>query len=79
MKSFVNNFYDYEYTGELAENNGEENGDDEEIAIKLKGEGNARNENNENFIEIDYPFLFQIILDSKKKMYFINNFPKIGQ
>ena len=26
-----------------------------------------------------YLFLFQIVLDLKKKKFFINNFPKIGQ
>ena len=53
MKSFVNNLYDYDYPGEQAESNEEESGDDEEIAIKLTGEENAANENNENVIEID--------------------------
>ena len=52
MKSFINDLYDYDYTREQAENNEEESGDDEEIDIKLKGEGNATNENNENVIEI---------------------------
>ena len=56
MKIFVNDLYDYDYTGEQAENNEEESGDDEEVDIKLKGERNATNENNENVIEIDYPF-----------------------
>ena len=79
MKSFVNDLYDYDYTGEQAENNEEESGDDEEVDIKLKGERNATNENNENVIEIDYPFLLQIVFDLKKKMFFINNFPKISQ
>ena len=74
MKSFVNDLYDYDYTGEQAEKNEEESGDEEEIDIKVKGEGNATNENNENVIEIDYPFLFQIVLDLKKKMFLINNF-----
>ena len=35
MKSFINDLYDYDYTGEQAENNREESGDDEEIDIKL--------------------------------------------
>ena len=35
MKSFVNDIYDYDSTGEQAENNEEESGDDEEIDIKL--------------------------------------------
>ena len=76
MKSFVNG-----YTGEQAENDKEESGDDhEEIEIKLKGEENATNENNEYVIETDYPFLFQIVLDLKKKCFsLINNFPKISQ
>ena len=34
MKSFVNDLYDYDYTGEQAENNKEESWDDEEIDIK---------------------------------------------
>ena len=50
MKSFVNDLYDYDYTGEQAENNKEESGDNEQINRKLTGEENATNE---NFIEID--------------------------
>ena len=50
MKSFVNDLYDYDYTGEQAESNEEESGDDEEINRKLTGEENATNE---NVIEID--------------------------
>ena len=65
MLSFVNDLYDYNYTGEQRENNEEES--DKEIYVKLKGEGNTTNENNENFIEIGYPFLIQIVLDLKKK------------
>ena len=53
MKSFVNDLYDYIQTGEQAENNKEESGDDEEIDIKLIGDENATNVNNENVIEID--------------------------
>ena len=53
MKSFVNDLYDYIYTGEQAENNKDESGDDEGIDIKLIGDENATNANNENFIEID--------------------------
>ena len=80
MKSFVNNLYDNDYTGEQAEYNEEQNGDNEEIDIKINGKGNATNENNENVIEIEYPFLFQIVFDlNKKKKFFINNFPKISQ
>ena len=64
MKRFVNDLYYYDYTGEKAESNEEESGDNEEIDIKLTGEKNATNENNENVIEMDllfmYPFLFQI-------------------
>ena len=71
MKSFVNDLYDYNYTGEQVENNAEESGDDEEIDIKLTGEENATNENNENVIEMDlmfmYRFLFQLVLDMKKR------------
>ena len=71
IKSFVNDLYDYNYIGEQAENNEEESGDDEEVDMKLIGEENATNENNENVIEIDllfmYPFSFQIVLDLKKK------------
>ena len=83
MKIFVNDLYDYDYIGEQAENNEEESGDDEEVDMKLIGEENATNENNENVIEIDllfmYPFSFQIVLDLKKKKIFINDFPKISQ
>ena len=50
MKKFVNDLYDYDYTGEQAENNKEEKKD---IDIRLTGEENATNENNENVIEID--------------------------
>ena len=52
IKSFVNDLYDYRYTGEQAENE-EESGDDEEIDIKLTGEENSTNENDENVIGID--------------------------
>ena len=73
MKSFINDLYDYAYTGEQAENNDEKSGDNEEIKIKLTEEENATNENNENVIKIDllfvYPFLFQIVLDLKKKRF----------
>ena len=75
MKSFINDLYDYDCTEEQAENNEEESGDDEEIERELKGERSATNENNKNVIEIDYPLLFQIVLDLKKKIFFINNFP----
>ena len=72
MKSFVNDLYDYIYTGEQAENNKDESGDDEGIYIKLIGDENATNANNENVIEIDWlfmcPFLFQIVLDLEKKI-----------
>ena len=82
MKSFVNDLYDYNYTGEQVENNAEESGDDEEIDIKLTGEENATNENNENVIEMDlmfmYRFLFQLVLDMKKRKIFINNLVKSG-
>ena len=52
-RSSVNDLYDDDYTGEQVENNEEESGDDEEFDIKLTGEENARNKNNENVIEID--------------------------
>ena len=66
-------------TGVQAENNEEESGNDKENDIKLKGVGNTTIENNKNVIEIDYPILFQIVLDLKKNMFFINNFSKISQ
>ena len=53
MKSFFNDLYDYDHTGEHSENNEEDSGDDEEMDIKLTGEENATIENNENVIEID--------------------------
>ena len=77
MKSFINDLYDHDYTGEQAVNNEKESGDDEEINIKLKGEGNATNENNENVIEIDYPLSFQIVLDLKKKCFSLIIFQKL--
>ena len=46
MKSFVKDLYDYAYTGEQAENNDEESGEDEEIDVKLTGEKNATNDSN---------------------------------
>ena len=49
---FFNELYDYDYTGELIKNNEEESGEDEEIDIKLTGEENATNKNNENVIEM---------------------------
>ena len=83
INSFLNDLYGYAYTAEQEESNDEESGDDEEIDIKLTEEENATNENNENVLKIDllfvYPFLFQIVLDLKKKMLLINNFPKIIQ
>ena len=53
VKKFLNDLYDYDYTGEQAETNEEEIGDDEEIFVKLPEEENVRNENKENVIEID--------------------------
>ena len=53
MRSFVNDLYDYEYTGEQAENNEEESGGNEEIDVKLRRQENVTNENNENVTEID--------------------------
>ena len=58
MKSFVNDLCDYNYTGQLVENNDEESGDEEEIDKKLTGEENATNENNENVIEMDLLFMY---------------------
>ena len=53
MKCFLTDLYDYDYTGEQAENNQEGSGDDEEINIKLTGEENAINEICEDIIERD--------------------------
>ena len=53
MKSFVNDLYEYDYTGEQTKNNEEESSDDEEIDIQITVEENATNENNKNVIEID--------------------------
>ena len=53
MKSFFNNLYENDYTGEQTENSVEESGEDKEIDIKLTGEENAANENNHNVIEIE--------------------------
>ena len=53
MRSFVNDLYDYEYTGEQAESNEEESGCNEETDVKLRGQKNVTNENNENVTEID--------------------------
>ena len=78
---FFNELYDYDYTGELIKNNEEESGEDEEIDIKLTGEENATNKNNENITEIGqlflYPFLFEIAIDLKNKNVFhLIDFPK---
>ena len=53
MRSFVNDLYDYEYTGQQAENNEEKSGGNEEIDVKLRRQENVTNENNENVTEID--------------------------
>ena len=53
MKRCFSDLYDYDYTGQRVENNEEESGDDEKIYIKLIGEENVTNKNNENVIEID--------------------------
>ena len=54
MKSFVNDLYEYNYTGEQAKkNNEEDSSDNEEIDIQITVEENAKNENNKNAIEID--------------------------
>ena len=63
MRDFVSDLYDYNYNGAQPGNNEEDSDGDEEIDIKLKGEENATNENNENVIEsrliVYYTFLFQ--------------------
>ena len=73
MKRFVNDLYDYDYTEVQAEDNEEESGENEKVDMKITGEENATNENNENVIEIDalfmYPFLFQIVLDLEKNVF----------
>ena len=79
MKSFINDLYDHDYTGEQAVNNEEESGDDEEINIKLKGEGNATNENNEKCYRNRLSAFISNSTWFEKKMFFINNFPKISQ
>ena len=43
MKSFVNDLYEYNYTGEQAKNNEEESSDDEEIYIQITVEENPTN------------------------------------
>ena len=53
MKSFANDLYEYDYTGEQAKKNEEEGSDDEEIDIQITVEDNATNENNKNVIELD--------------------------
>ena len=53
MKSFVNDLYKYNYTGEQEKNNEEKSSDDEEIDIQITVEENATNENNKNVVEID--------------------------
>ena len=53
MKSFVNDLYEYDYTGEQPKNNKEKSSDDEEIDIQITVEENATNEYNKNVIEIN--------------------------
>ena len=53
MKSFVNDLYEYDYTGEHATNDEEQSSDVKEIDIQITVEENATNENNKNVIEID--------------------------
>ena len=53
MKNFVNDLYEYDYTGEQVKHNEEESSDNEEIDIQITVEENATNENNKNVIEID--------------------------
>ena len=64
MKSFIKYLYDYAYTGEQAENNDEESGEDEEIDVKLTGEKNPTNDSNGHVIEIDLLFVFVSIFIS---------------
>lgn len=72
--------YDNNYTEEKVENNEEQSGD-EKIDVKIPGEENATNEKNKNVIEIDYlfmhPFLFQTVLDLKKKKILVIVFPEL--
>ena len=81
MKRFVIDLYDYDYTEVQAEDNEEESGENEKVDMKITGEENATNENNENVIEIDtlfmYPFLFQIVLDLEKKGFSLIIFQKL--
>ena len=53
MKSFISDWYEYDYTGDQAKNNEEESSDGEEIDIQITVEENATNENNKIVIEID--------------------------
>ena len=53
MKKCFSDLYNYDYTGQRVENNEEESGDNEKFYIKLIGEENVTNKNNENVIEID--------------------------
>ena len=71
MKSFFNHLYDYKCTGMQAEKNEEESGNKEKVDINGK---NAINENNKNVM---YPFLFQVVLDLKKKSFSLIIFPKL--
>ena len=63
MKSFVNDLYDYDYTGGQAENNEEESGNGKEINIKLKERGMQQ-------MKITKMLLKQtIVLDLKKNVF----------
>ena len=53
MKSFVNDLYEYDDTGEQAKWNEEESSEDEEIDVQITVEENETNDNNKNIIEID--------------------------
>ena len=53
MKSFANDLYEYDDTGEQAKNSEEECSDDEEIDIQITVEENATNESNKNVIAIN--------------------------
>ena len=53
MKSFVNDLYEYDYTGEQAKRNEEQSSEDEEIDAQITVEENVTNYNNKNIIETD--------------------------
>ena len=53
IKSFVNDLYEYDYTGEQAKRNEEQSSEDEEIDAQITVEENVTNYNNKNIIETD--------------------------